>query len=220
MACNPFVVKGASGAVVGVGFACTRGDRRIRPCSSCGQASTLLCDEPLRGSKKGKTCDAPLCRGCAVEVGPDRHLCPPHARATKGDGIATASSARATPAHADDPVFTVRLREAYEDEVARRGAATSWLEDVICEEEGDPGAMEGRGRGLGAAAPAAVARAFGLDPRDYDDIPFDGAPSDPRAQAAHAQSVAEKVAHVRRARQLRNETKRRREPDDGGDIPF
>lgn len=36
--------------------------------------------EPLAFGKQPKTCDAKLCRRCAKHVGPDRDLCPPHAK--------------------------------------------------------------------------------------------------------------------------------------------
>jgi len=59
-------------------IACSRGGTQKR--CQCGRAATKLCDYPLRGRKKGKTCDAPLCDTCAVSVGPDRDYCRPHAR--------------------------------------------------------------------------------------------------------------------------------------------
>ena len=69
---------------VGDGFAvvCVRG-QRAKPCAVCKSPSTQLCDFPLTGPKAGKTCDAPLCRRCAVKVGPDRDYCPAHDRLTK-----------------------------------------------------------------------------------------------------------------------------------------
>lgn len=42
----------------------------------CCGISTLLCDHQL---DDGTTCDAPLCAEHAVEIGPDKHLCPRHA---------------------------------------------------------------------------------------------------------------------------------------------
>ena len=45
------------------------------PCVGCRGLSELACDYPL---SDGSTCDAPLCRDCAKEIGPDRHLCPLH----------------------------------------------------------------------------------------------------------------------------------------------
>ncbi len=61
-----------------VAFVCTRGKRR-RSCSTvnCDRPGTKLCDYEL---KNGKTCDRPCCAQCAKHVGPDRDLCPPHAR--------------------------------------------------------------------------------------------------------------------------------------------
>lgn len=46
----------------------------------CMAISSLLCDHPLEG---GGTCDAPLCAGCAREVGPDQHRCPIHMKGYK-----------------------------------------------------------------------------------------------------------------------------------------
>lgn len=67
-------------AVEGGGFVCSRGRQRRQACAACGSNATLLCDWKLTGEKAGKTCDAPMCRRCARLVGPDKHLCPPHAR--------------------------------------------------------------------------------------------------------------------------------------------
>lgn len=60
----------------GFAIVCTR-SRRRKPCSTgCGRTHTRLCDHPAgRG-----TCDAPLCESCAVSTGPDRDVCPAHAR--------------------------------------------------------------------------------------------------------------------------------------------
>jgi hypothetical protein len=56
---------------------CGSGPRpRTKPCK-CGGWSTLLCDYPL---SPGKTCDAPLCRHCAVPMGRNRDWCPQHQR--------------------------------------------------------------------------------------------------------------------------------------------
>lgn len=46
--------------------------KRVR----CLAMSSLLCDWKVDGG----TCDAPLCEEHALEVGPDRHLCPIHAK--------------------------------------------------------------------------------------------------------------------------------------------
>lgn len=59
------------------GIVCSRGRRKR--CSECGRLGAgYLCDWKLRGKKKGKTCDRPLCDRCATEVAPDRHLCRAH----------------------------------------------------------------------------------------------------------------------------------------------
>ena len=66
---------------------CTRGQRKRR--CRCGETATLLCDfvlypMPMSNPPKPLTCDKPLCRRCAVSVGPDRDHCPDH-----GDRMAT-----------------------------------------------------------------------------------------------------------------------------------
>lgn len=65
-------------------FVCDRGDRRLGRCGcpGCFERTSVLCDFELRGKKTGKTCDARLCLKHAVPVGPDRHLCPAHAKVT------------------------------------------------------------------------------------------------------------------------------------------
>lgn len=54
--------------------------RQTKPCRVCGKESTKLCDFPTRGARNKTTCDAPLCDGCAVSIGPDSDLCPTHAK--------------------------------------------------------------------------------------------------------------------------------------------
>lgn len=79
MPCRPII----DAAGHQIGWACSRDQRQPR-CAVCGAPSTKLCDQPLTGPKAGKTCDRPLCARCAVHVGPDRDLCPAHARLEKG----------------------------------------------------------------------------------------------------------------------------------------
>ena len=76
MSCKQ-IVDSKTGAVVG--FVCSRGRPRSQVrCLYCGRTGAdLLCDHDLGG---GKTCDRRLCRSCAVHVGPNRDLCPDHAR--------------------------------------------------------------------------------------------------------------------------------------------
>lgn len=50
-------------------------------CFGCGAAAPgFQCDWKLRGKRKDATCLKHLCASCARQVGPDKHLCPPHAR--------------------------------------------------------------------------------------------------------------------------------------------
>lgn len=65
---------------------CRRGGRRApaKRCK-CGKPASLLCDFPLKGRKAGKTCDRPLCSGCAERQrttadGDTVDFCPAHAR--------------------------------------------------------------------------------------------------------------------------------------------
>lgn len=50
-----------------------RVERDGKPAKCCGM-STFLCDAPVDGT----TCDAPLCKEHAHEVGKDRHYCDRH----------------------------------------------------------------------------------------------------------------------------------------------
>lgn len=62
-----------------------RGSRLPKPCAAlvgleaprrfCADFSALLCDWPIIS---GVTCDAPLCKAHACEVGQNRHYCPRH----------------------------------------------------------------------------------------------------------------------------------------------
>lgn len=63
-------------------------DARTVRCSSCGADATFQCDYPVRprGGRPG-TCSRWLCSKCATEVGPDRHYCPPHERASRLPGV-------------------------------------------------------------------------------------------------------------------------------------
>lgn len=66
---------------VGAGFVCGRGGRRKTRCKgspSCVSFSAYLCDFPLDGKKRGKTCSLPICEKCARAMGPDLHYCPVH----------------------------------------------------------------------------------------------------------------------------------------------
>lgn len=64
----------------GGGVAIVCGSRQAKKhCKKCGAASTVLCD--FKATPESKTCDKPLCRRCAVNVGPDLDHCPDHPRA-------------------------------------------------------------------------------------------------------------------------------------------
>jgi hypothetical protein len=67
----------------GGGFviACSRTTLRPR-CSvdGCRNASTKLCDFPLKGAKTGKTCDRRLCDAHAREQSVGVDFCPTHAK--------------------------------------------------------------------------------------------------------------------------------------------
>lgn len=62
-----------------IGVICGRGPRAPK-CKFCSKTSTKLCDFPIHGSKKGKTCDAPICDGHATSVGEDCDFCPHHCK--------------------------------------------------------------------------------------------------------------------------------------------
>ncbi len=55
-----------------VGWVC--GPRARRKYCACGRESTKLCDYPLKGKAKGRTCSVPLCDACAVCQGEVRRL--------------------------------------------------------------------------------------------------------------------------------------------------
>ncbi len=61
-------------------FICGRGRRE--KCRWCSSDRVKLCDAVVTTSKSG-TCDAPMCFAHAKKTGPNRDLCPPHARAAE-----------------------------------------------------------------------------------------------------------------------------------------
>jgi hypothetical protein len=63
------------------GIVCFSGKRKTKPCRMCRKPSSLLCDWPV----SGKTCDAPLCRGCAVSPTAGVDHCPHHTMPEAGD---------------------------------------------------------------------------------------------------------------------------------------
>lgn len=72
MSCSSVPIPGGHAIV------CTRGPTRSAKCA-CGAKATIACDHP--GVEDG-TCDAPLCRRCAVKVGPNIDHCPEHGTAS------------------------------------------------------------------------------------------------------------------------------------------
>lgn len=82
MRCEKLELGGGAVAIV-----CSRG-RRLGRCVVCRRAQAVrLCDYELRQRTRGKTCDAKLCEQCAERVGPDRDLCPAHARLVRAAGV-------------------------------------------------------------------------------------------------------------------------------------
>lgn len=61
---------------IGNAIVCTRA--RLHKCAACDQVAQYQCDWKLGA---GKTCDRHLCDRHALEVAPDKHLCPEHQRA-------------------------------------------------------------------------------------------------------------------------------------------
>lgn len=73
MKCTPITLPNGV-----TGIAC-RSRQPTKRCKKCGAVSTILCD--FKPTPESKTCDKPLCRRCAVNVGPDLDHCPDHPRA-------------------------------------------------------------------------------------------------------------------------------------------
>ena len=60
----------------GHAIVCSRGKRPIK-CRQCGKPGDLLCDFPMP-KKASKTCDAPICKNCAVHISDNVDYCPTH----------------------------------------------------------------------------------------------------------------------------------------------
>lgn len=73
---------------VGSTIAIICGGRRGQPhrpaCKCCPRESTKLCDFPVVRNGRRATCDVPICDDHATSIGPDRDLCPWHAKQWKG----------------------------------------------------------------------------------------------------------------------------------------
>lgn len=81
MPCTPITFPDGARAIV-----CTR---TRSPRCACSRPATLQCDAPAPARRSG-TCDRHLCAACALEAGPDLHLCPAHA----ADGAALPSQTK------------------------------------------------------------------------------------------------------------------------------
>lgn len=58
-------------------FAVICGGRRRRRYCACGHQAPFLCDWKVKEKRSG-TCDLPICEKHALQVAPDKHLCPQH----------------------------------------------------------------------------------------------------------------------------------------------
>lgn len=73
--------------IPGMGKVIVCGLRATKKFCHCGRAAAFLCDWKVRAGihlvsgHETKTCDRPLCRTHAVEVAPEKHLCPEHNKA-------------------------------------------------------------------------------------------------------------------------------------------
>jgi len=70
----PAVTEDDIVAPEGSGFFCGENIKGGETCR-CNHLADLLCDWPIGD---GKTCDLPLCRCCAKEIGADLHVCAIH----------------------------------------------------------------------------------------------------------------------------------------------
>lgn len=96
MGCDHIRGKGPNGETFEM-FICSRGSK-AKPCaiSGCRRRSTKLCDFPLGGAKKGKTCDRALCEDHAHKLSDISRIdaglhqqdsvdyCPTHYELTRG----------------------------------------------------------------------------------------------------------------------------------------
>jgi hypothetical protein len=74
-------IDGPNGPITA--FVCGGRRNQFKPCATCSHLATKLCDFP---TGNGKTCDAPICDGCATEVGMGIDYCPKHKDAKPPQG--------------------------------------------------------------------------------------------------------------------------------------
>jgi len=189
--CTPYDIRDADGKSVGWAITCGRGQRKTAPCAFCGAPHTKLCDEPLRGAKAGKTCDAKMCARCATPAGDNRDLCPPHARDVNASRAAAewldeviVEDLNAVDRAALDTMFPDWSLDAFalherEWDRAHPDRAETAGEVSATDAHADPGApadVVARGRGgfaNGDEAARYICKVFGVDPAELDDIPMD-----------------------------------------------
>lgn len=58
------------------------GMRARKQFCACGRECEFLCDWKVPGKKSG-TCDKPICGTHALQVAPEKHLCPEHQKANE-----------------------------------------------------------------------------------------------------------------------------------------
>lgn len=200
-------------------------DRKpIQKCQFCAPSprATKLCDYPLAGSKRGKTCSARMCDRCATTIdGLD--YCRAHLRfRLEGDPTAAhAVAERLAREQAAADAWLDRLVE--EQNVAElRGAARELPSWSSVPEHDEPAPVVGEIGAVMANAyvdsrhawfcPSYRAPEVHCDCEDEDvrALAATQGPSDPpadtRAALARAESIDAKVTHVRRASQTREHT--------------
>jgi hypothetical protein len=60
-------------------FGIVCGLRRSKKFCACGRPCEFECDWKMK--VRSGTCDKPICSRCALQVGPDKHLCREHQKA-------------------------------------------------------------------------------------------------------------------------------------------
>jgi hypothetical protein len=185
-----------------------RGPRRdAKPCRFCGASSTKLCDEPLRDKRAGATCSAPMCDRCATVIMVDSSksidLCPPHERARRpGLELAAESLRRRNEARAW--LRTEKDREAREvDDLDKvdRDALIAMFPDWqrVSEKGADAFAVDAR-----SATIERTEELCGSFQQSNDGHRVGAVVTGEMPSTIATASIADKVAHVKRAGQTRD----------------